>query len=150
MYRSTEQFPMASSALKYIAKLTCLSFGNDLQGTFTFKDKSVMDNVTAKASCFEFILLLCYRDGLVIFGLLVLNRLSGIKKNKPSQSPLWKNNCAREFHININQSQLREISDQLNMFPYSQASVEHISFELSELYVDAWQTKVQPSTKRVQ
>ena len=128
--------------------------GNERFGDYTFKDRSVIDYAIAKANLFENILdfSIFKPDPLLSDGHSMIKVIFASKKiplkctNLNRKRVRWENNKANEFLNNIDVAQIIDLSNQLNTFPQSQNTVEHITSELTSLFSSsADATFTQPS-----
>ena len=119
---------------------------NDLTGKYTFKDKSVIDYTIATADCFQFIRDFdvkgtdsLFSDGhsLLQFMFETQSEFATHKINLPL--PEYKPSCWQaeklvDFIANIDPERVESISAQLNSYPHSLGTIEHITNEIVSLF----------------
>ena len=109
-------------------------------GSFTFRDKSIIDYVCATADCFQFISEFeiietdpLYSDGhnALYWSLNIpnLTKFQNIKHNQNQQYPKWRTDSDTNFINNIDLVQLEAIKLQLHTYPQSKNTIEHITSE---------------------
>jgi hypothetical protein len=114
------------------------------KGTFTFRNKSVIDYVIASADCFKNIqhFEVIETDPIFSDGHSSLSWTFNIKppksqkpKTKPyTKRPKWKEGHENRFRENINITDIYELETQLNTYPQSQNTLEHITGELQSIF----------------
>ena len=123
--------------------------GRDLNGDYTFKQKSVIDYVIATGDCFYYAtdFKIVETDTLLSDGHALLNltlnarertaRETGLCNHVVNNRPKWDSSRAIDFKNSINLTLLDSISTQLNTYPQSQATIEHITKQISKVFESA-------------
>ena len=130
---------------------------NDTNGSFTFKERSVIDYVLATADCFtnlsKFEVL--DPDPLLSDGHSVLEWEIGSKhrthvseaNNSNPSYPRWESDKAENFNDNINSEQLNAVLEELDSFPQNQNTIDNLTDKIAKIFKDSAEKSFNPIKK---
>lgn len=129
-------------------------------GTFTFRDKSVLDYVIATADCFELFGSFCiyetdplFSDGHNALEWKLITRRGVIEQlpTCPTEiRPYWNSMLSDKFCKNIDQNKVCEIETSLSSYPQTQENIDHLTERLQNIFKEAASLSFEPPKSKHQ
>jgi hypothetical protein len=122
-------------------------FKDKSKGSFTFRNKSVIDYVMATAACFKYIsdFEIIETDSLFSDGHNALHWTIQIPETRYNnenkqlhRNPLtWKTSLSANYVSNIDTNKINNLTEQLNILPVSLETIEYVTDELASIFSNA-------------